>query len=82
MKKSIFPLIVSTILCQGTFAQEAAEKAKVNVLDSKITEVTVYADRARVTREVALELPAKTDRFSFTKPVSYTHLTLPTILLV
>ena len=71
MKKSIFPLIVSTILCQGTFAQEAAEKAKVNVLDSKITEVTVYADRARVTREVALELPAKTDRFSFTKLPSW-----------
>jgi uncharacterized protein (TIGR02231 family) len=69
--KHLFPLIASIILCQGIGAQEAAEKAKVNVLASKITEVTVYADRARVTREVTLDLPAKADRFSFAKLPSW-----------
>jgi uncharacterized protein (TIGR02231 family) len=71
IQKYLFPLIASTLFCQGTFAQEAAEKAKVNVLDSKTTEVTVYADRARVTREVTLDLPAKADRFSFAKLPSW-----------
>ena len=71
IQKHLLPLIASIILCQGTFAQEAAEKAKVNALDSKITEVTVYADRARVTREVTLDLPAQTDRFSFAKLPSW-----------
>jgi len=71
IEKRLFPLIASIILCQGTFAQEAAEKAKIKALGSKITEVTVYADRARVTREVTLELPAQTDRFSFAKLPSW-----------
>ena len=71
IQKHLLPLIASIILCQGIGAQEAAEKAKVNALDSKITEVTVYADRARVTREVTLELPAKADRFSFAKLPSW-----------
>ena len=71
IQKRLFPLIASIILCQGIGAQEAAEKAKVNALDSKITEVTVYADRARVTREVTLDLPAQTDRFSFAKLPSW-----------
>ena len=71
IKKHLFPLISSIILCQGIGAQEAAEKAKVNALDSKITEVTVYADRARVTREVTFDLPAQTDRFSFAKLPSW-----------
>ena len=71
IQKHLFPLIASIILCQGIGAQEAAEKAKVNALDSKITEVTVYADRARVTREVTLDLPAQTDRFSFAKLPSW-----------
>jgi len=71
MKKHLLSLIVSTILCHGIGAQEVPEKAKVKALDSKITEVTVYADRARVTREVTLDLPAKTDRFSFAKLPSW-----------
>ena len=71
IQKHLFPLIASIILCQGIGAQEADEKAKVNALDSKITEVTVYADRARVTREVTLDLPAKADRFSFAKLPSW-----------
>ena len=71
IQKHLLPLIASIILCQGIGAQEAAEKAKVNALDSKITEVTVYADRARVTREVTLDLPAQTDRFSFAKLPSW-----------
>ena len=72
MKKHyLFALISSTILCQGIDAQETAEKAKINFLDSKISEVTVYADRARVTREVTLDLPAKADRFSFAKLPSW-----------
>jgi len=71
MKKHLLSLIVSTILSHGISAQEVAEKAKVNALDSKITEVTVYADRARVTREVTLELPVQTDRFSFAKLPSW-----------
>ena len=71
IQKHLLPLIASIILCHGIGAQEAAEKAKVNALDSKITEVTVYADRARVTREVTLDLPAQTDRFSFAKLPSW-----------
>ncbi|MBT7740612.1 MAG: mucoidy inhibitor MuiA family protein, partial [Opitutae bacterium] len=71
IQKYLLPLISSIILCQGIGAQEAAEKAKVKALSSKITEVTVYADRARVTREVTLELPAQTDRFSFAKLPSW-----------
>jgi len=71
MKKHLFSLLASTILCHSIGAQEAAEKAKVKALNSKITEVTVYADRARVTREVTLDLPANTDRFSFAKLPSW-----------
>ncbi|MBU62229.1 MAG: hypothetical protein CMI26_06970 [Opitutae bacterium] len=71
IQKHLFPLISSVILSQGIGAQEAAEKAKGNALESKITEVTVYADRARVTREVTLDLPAQTDRFSFAKLPSW-----------
>ena len=71
MKKRLFSLLASTILCHSIGAQEAAEKAKVKALNSKITEVTVYADRARVTREVTLDLPANTDRFSFAKLPSW-----------
>ena len=71
IKKCLFPLLASIILCQGIGAQEATDKAKINALDSKIMEVTVYADRARVTREVTLELPAQTDRFSFAKLPSW-----------
>ena len=71
MQKHLLPLIASIILSQGIGAQEANEKAKVKALDSKITEVTVYADRDRVTREVTLALPEQTSRYSFAKLPSW-----------
>ena len=57
----------------GLVAQEAPApaKPKVTAFDSKITEVTVYADRARITREVSLALPAKVERYSFAKLPSW-----------
>ena len=72
MKHLLVALVLSTtFLVQGLFAQDAPDEPKVTVLDSKITAVTVYADRARVTREATLALPAKSNRFSFTKLPSW-----------
>ncbi|MDE0821437.1 MAG: hypothetical protein OSA95_09960, partial [Opitutales bacterium] len=54
------------LLASSLTAQDAVQP-KVKPLKSSITAVTVYADRARVTRETKLALPAETTRFSFTK---------------
>lgn len=71
--KHTFALLAlsTTFLAQGLLAQEAPAKPKTTTLDSKITAVTVYADRARVTREVTMDLPAKTTRVSFAKLPSW-----------
>jgi uncharacterized protein (TIGR02231 family) len=58
------------LLATGLTAQDAIQP-KVEPLESSITAVTVYADRARVTREAKLALPAKTNRFSFAKLPSW-----------
>jgi uncharacterized protein (TIGR02231 family) len=58
-------------LGQQAFSQQAEEKDKIQTLDSEITAVTVYADRARVTREATLALPAESDRVSFVKLPSW-----------
>jgi uncharacterized protein (TIGR02231 family) len=72
MKHAFVLLALSTIFfVQGLLAQDAPAKPKITALDSKITAVTVYADRARVTREATLALPAKSNRFSFTKLPSW-----------
>ena len=66
-----------TFLAQGLLAQQAPSpfapppKPKVAILDSKITAVTVYADRARVTREATVALQNKTGHFAFTKLPSW-----------
>jgi uncharacterized protein (TIGR02231 family) len=69
-----YPFIHSVLILflgQQAYPQQAEEKDNVQTLDSKITAVTVYADRARVTREATLALPAKPDRFSFAKLPSW-----------
>ena len=58
------------LLATGLTAQDAVQP-KVEPLKSSITAVTVYADRARVTREAKLALPAETNRFSFAKLPSW-----------
>ncbi|MFP6901794.1 MAG: DUF4140 domain-containing protein, partial [Opitutales bacterium] len=72
MKHTLALLVLSTaFFANGLAAQDAPAKPKVTILDSKITAVTVYADRARVTREVTLALPPKSSRFSFSKLPSW-----------
>jgi len=69
-----YPFIHSVLILflgQQAYPQQAKEQDKIQTLSSKITEVTVYADRARVTREATLALPAKSNRFSFTKLPSW-----------
>ena len=54
-----YPFIHSVLilfLLQQAYPQQAEEKDKIQTIDSKITAVTVYADRARVTREATLAL--------------------------
>ena len=47
------------------------EKELTQSLSSKVTEVTVYADRARVTRESVVDLPPELKRVSFSKLPSW-----------
>ena len=72
MKHLLVTLVLSTaFFVHDIVAQDAPAKPKITTLESKITAVTVYADRARVTREATLALPAKSNRFSFTKLPSW-----------
>ena len=59
------------LLTACTLSAQDPAAPKVKPLDSTITAVTVYADRARVTREARLALPAETTRFSFAKLPSW-----------
>ena len=61
------------LLTACTLSAQDPAAPKVKPLDSTITAVTVYADRARVTREARLALPAETTRFSFAKLPSWIH---------
>ena len=62
MKKALF--VAVSLLCLWSVL-DAAEMAEVTPLSSSITEVTVYSDRARVTRvsTLALEKGAKVYAF-------------------
>ena len=72
MKHRFAPLALTlSLIAHGLLGQDAPAEPKVTVLDSKITAVTVYADRARVTREATLALPAQGTRFSFAKLPSW-----------
>ncbi len=78
MKHSLALLaLFTTFLTQALTAQPEPSpfspppKPEVTTLESKITAVTVYADRARVTREVTIALPQKSNRFSFSKLPSW-----------
>ena len=50
---------------------DLAAESQVPGLTSRITNVTVFADRARVTREAAVDLPAKSKSFTFSKLPSW-----------
>jgi uncharacterized protein (TIGR02231 family) len=69
-KTFIFTVFISFHL-QQSFPQQALEKDKTQTFDSEITAVTVYADRARVTREATIALPTESTRFSFAKLPSW-----------
>ncbi|MGE4550457.1 MAG: mucoidy inhibitor MuiA family protein, partial [Opitutales bacterium] len=72
MKHLLVALVLSTaFFANGLGAQEAPAKPKITTFESKITAVTVYADRARVTREATLDLAPKSNRFSFSKLPSW-----------
>ena len=64
-------MILNPFLIQHAYSQQVQEKDDIQTLDSRITAVTVYADRARVTREATLPLPAESNRFSFAKLPSW-----------
>ena len=71
LRKIFIPTVFISFLLQHAYPQQAEEKDKTQTLDSKITAVTVYADRARVTREATIALPAEASRFSFAKLPSW-----------
>src|SRR5207237_3751629 len=54
-------------LCWTAAAAQAAEPDEAATVTSKISDVTLYADRARVTRAAKISLPAATARFAFRK---------------
>jgi uncharacterized protein (TIGR02231 family) len=69
--KTLIPFIFIALLLQQAFPKQVLEKDKIQNLESEITAVTVYADRARVTREAMITLPAESTLFSFTKLPSW-----------
>ena len=70
-RKTLIFTIFNPFLIQHAYSQQVQEKDDIQTLDSRITAVTVYADRARVTREATLPLPAESNRFSFAKLPSW-----------
>ena len=71
LRKTFIPTVFISFLLQQAYPQQAEDKDKIQTLGSKITAVTVYADRARVTREATIALTAESNRFSFTKLPSW-----------
>ncbi len=71
LRKIFIPTVFISFLLQHAYPQQAEEKDNIQTLGSKITAVTVYADRARVTREATLALPGESNRFSFAKLPSW-----------
>jgi uncharacterized protein (TIGR02231 family) len=71
LRKTFVPTVFISFLLQQAYPQQAEEKDNTRTLDSKITAVTVYADRARVTREATLALPGESNRFFFAKLPSW-----------
>jgi uncharacterized protein (TIGR02231 family) len=51
----------------GPVAAEVPEESDARALDSRVTRVTVYSDRARVTRQATVKLPTEPTVFAFRK---------------
>ena len=71
LRKTFILTVFISFHLQQSFPQQALEKDKIQTFDSEITAVTVYADRARVTREATIALPTESTRFSFAKLPSW-----------
>ncbi len=71
LKNAIAHTLIIVFTADHLASQDAPEKELTQSLSSKVTEVTVYADRARVTRESVVDLPPKLKRVSFSKLPSW-----------
>ena len=71
LKNAIAHTLIIVFAADHLASQDAPEKELTQSLSSKVTEVTVYADRARVTRESVVDLPPELKRVSFSKLPSW-----------